>query len=377
MGNPPELLEYVGVVHIHTTDSDGTKSHSQIIKLAQKYHIDFLMFSDHMTLKSKSVEGWYDRTLVIVGYEHEDANEENHYLIFGLNEPLPSNLCASDYVRKARRAGALGIIAHPDEKRDFPKHPPLPWTDWSVRQFDGIEIWNHMSYWLEGIARGNKIKYLLNPRAFLISPPEETLARWDKLSQSRRIVGIASADAHGYKQKIIGPIWRTIFPYRVELRSLRTHILMKEPLSRDFGRAKEQLFHALRCCRVFISNYRWGDATGFRFWAQTPKRYAVIGDRITINSRLRFYVKSPKNGKIRLIHNGRVFAEVEGSEAAFAPRKLGVYRVEVWRNGKGWIFSNHIRVVPPQRRHNEGKKENRSQTASRGGRSGRSRNRDR
>ncbi|RKZ28231.1 histidinol-phosphatase [bacterium] len=345
MKNPPELLEYVGVIHIHTTDSDGTKSHEKIISIAQKYHIDFLMFADHMTLKSKDKEGWHDRTLVIIGYEHEDAREWNHYLVFGLDEPLPKDLSPKQYVRKVRRAGGIGIIAHPDEKRDFPEHPPLPWTEWSTDEFDGIEIWNHMSAWLEGIAAGNKLKYLLNPRALLISPPEETLKRWDKLARRRKIVGIASADAHGYRQKIFGPIWRTIFPYRVELRSLRTHILTKEPLSKDFDEAKKQVFSALRHCNVFMSNYRWGDATGFRFWAQTSNSIAGIGEKIPLHRRLRFFVKSPGDAKIRLIRNGEFFAEVDGEEAIFAPTKPGVYRVELYRNGKGWIFSNHITVV--------------------------------
>ncbi len=351
MPEPPKLLEYVGVIHIHTTDSDGTKTHDKIISIAQKYHLDFIMFSDHKTLQNKSKEGWHDRTLVIVGYEHEDSDGKSHYLIFGLDEPLPADLAPREYVHRVRQAGGLGIIAHPDEKRHFPKHPPLPWTDWSVREFDGIEIWNHMSAWLEGIAEGNKLKYLLNPRALLISPPEETLKHWDKLAQKRRILGIASADAHGYRQKIIGPIWRTIFPYRVELRSMRTHILLKEPLSKDFAEAQKQVFTALKRCKVFMSNYRWGDATGFRFWAETPQRYAIVGDRISLHKRLRIFVESPLEARIRLIRNGELFTEVEGKKAIFASTKPGAYRVELYRNGKGWIFSNHISVVENEYRN--------------------------
>ena len=347
MTQESKLLEYVGVIHIHTTDSDGSKTHEQIIAMAQKYAIDFLMFSDHMTLAHKSIENWHDRTLVIVGYEHEDEAGRNHYLAFGLNETLPKNRLPREYVNLVHHVGGFGIIAHPDEKRNFPEYPPLPWTDWSVRHFDAIEIWNHMSAWLEGIADGNKLKYLLNPRSMLVAPPAETLKRWDKLALKRRILGIGAADAHGHKQKIWGPIWRTIFPYSVELRFLRTHVLMKEPLSRNFDEAKKQLFRALNCCRVFISNYRWGDATGFRFWAQTPQMQAIVGDRIVIHSGLRFFVNAPGNADMRLIRNGEPIAEAKGSHAEFAADRLGAYRVELRRRGKGWIFSNHIRVVPP------------------------------
>ena len=122
MARNPNLFEYVGVIHIHTTDSDGTKTHDDIIRLGQKYGLDFLLFSDHMILEHKKKEGWYDKVLVIVGYEHQDSDEKNHYLIFGLKKPLPEDLKPNLYVQRAKQSGAFGIIAHPDEKRNFPKN---------------------------------------------------------------------------------------------------------------------------------------------------------------------------------------------------------------------------------------------------------------
>ena len=77
MDKPRRLFEYVGVMHIHTTDSDGSKTHDEIIELAHKYELDFLAFSDHMTLEHKNKEGWYGKTLVIVGYEHQDIEEKS------------------------------------------------------------------------------------------------------------------------------------------------------------------------------------------------------------------------------------------------------------------------------------------------------------
>lgn len=348
MMEPQKPYQYSGVIHIHTTDSDGTKTHKEIIAIAQKYGIDFLMFADHMTIEHKNIEDRYGKTIVIVGYEHNDKQNYNHYVIFGIDKPLSEDMPPKDYVHRVRQVGGLGIIAHPDEKRSFPDYPPLPWTEWSAHEFDGIEIWNHMSAWLEGIASGNKLKYLLNPRSMLISPPQDTLERWDRLALKRRVVGIASADAHGHKKRIWGPFWRTIFPYHIEMCSLRTHILTKKPLSDNFAEARTQIFNALRSCRVFTSNYRWGDASEFRFWAETGKAIAIIGDRIIINSKLKFFVHSPLEGQIRLIRNGEVFDQHTGKEAEFSAPRLGVYRAEVWRNGKGWIFSNHIKVVPPE-----------------------------
>ncbi len=342
-----KLFEYVGVIHIHTTDSDGTKSHEQIIRLAQRYGIDFLMFSDHMTLSGKRKEGWYGETLVLVGYEHEDQNERNHYLIFGLDEPLGAELSPAEYVRQARILGALGIIAHPDERRNFPKYPPLPWTEWSVDEFDGIEIWNHMSAWLEGIADGRRLRYIISPRRLLVSPPRATLRRWDEIAQRRKVLGVAAADAHGYRYRIFGPFWKTIFPYRVELCSLRTHILLEEPLSQDFDRAQNQVLSAMRRCRAFICNYRWGDGRGFRLWAIGDTQRGTIGDQLDPGDGVRFVVEAPEPAEIILVRDGKRVDRRLGRSATFECREKGAYRVELWRRGRGWIFSNHIYLFPP------------------------------
>ena len=202
-----------------------------------------------------------------------------------------------------------------------------------------------MSAWLEGLARGNKLKYLLNPRSLLTAPPRETLAMWDKFNIRRRVVGIGSADAHGFKLKILGIFHRTIFPYRVELCSIRTHILTKRELPRDFTSAKENFFGALHKCRVFISNYRWGDARGFRFWAESPNEYAIIGDKIKFNPKMKIFVESPLPAEIHLIYNGKKIATAKGKSAEFYAKRYGIYRVELYREGKGWIFTNHIRVT--------------------------------
>ena len=345
MSQNEKLYEYVGVVHIHTLDSDGTKPHEYIIKLAQKYNIDFLMFADHMTLASRSKEGWYDGVLVIIGYEHEDPTGINHYLVFGMNEVLPRTLTPKEYVARVREAGGIGIIAHPFESRRMQKYPPYPWTEWDAYQFDGIEIWNHMSSWLEGIACGNKLKYLLKPRSLLHAPPALAIKKWDELNLSRKVCGIVSADAHGYKLRLLKLFWRTIFPYKISLNSLWTHILARKPIPENFERAKDFVFDTIRECRVFISNRRWGDARGFRFFAKSGGEFASIGDRIYLSPELRFFVVAPDSSDIIFVRNGEKIEKKHGKTAEFKPFEEGIYRVELLREGKVWIISNHIRVI--------------------------------
>ncbi len=66
--------QYSGAVHIHTTESDGTKIIEDVIAIGLDVKLDFMMFADHMTLSNRENghEGLYDKMLVVIGYEHND-----------------------------------------------------------------------------------------------------------------------------------------------------------------------------------------------------------------------------------------------------------------------------------------------------------------
>ncbi len=189
------LYEYTGAVHIHSSYSDGLRPIPEIAEIAAQCNIDFLLFADHMTLEPlrAGMERWFGPVLSIIGYEINDPNNKNHYLVYGLKEVLPPGLTAREYVTAAREAGAVGFIAHPDEKRTaIPEIPPYPWTAWDVEGYDGIEIWNHSSEWIEKITPANKYFRVLHPLKYLMGPEPETLTRWDRLNRTGPMPGIPS-----------------------------------------------------------------------------------------------------------------------------------------------------------------------------------------
>jgi len=339
--------EIVGAIHIHSTDSDGTKSIPEIARIGNKTGLDFLMFSDHMTLKSyqAGLEGLYGKTLVIIGYEIHDKENRNHYLAFNLKETLPFGLSPAEYVRKVKEKGGLGIIAHPDEiRKDLPKYPAYPWTDWEVDQFDGIEIWNQMSEWMEKLTKFNQLKMLFSPRKSLDSPTERILSKWDELNQKKRVCGIGAIDAHAHPYKI-GPLKLTIFPYDVQFKSIRTHLILDQPLSSDFEKGKKQILSAFLNCSAFASNFKRGEARGFLFYAEGKKSIAKIGEEINLEEVNNLVVKTPSKAEIRLIHNGNMINITKSKELVYKTQEKGIYRIEAFKGDKGWIFSNHIRVV--------------------------------
>jgi hypothetical protein len=200
-----------------------------------------------------------------------------------------------------------------------------------------------MSEWMENLKPYNKLKMIFSPRKFLQSPTDRILKKWDELNIDRKIAGIGAIDVHGFPYKA-GPIRITIFPYKVQFKSLRTHLLLPEELSSDIKVAKMQVYSAIRECRVFSSNYRWGDAAGFQFFARRGSRTVIAGGRLESCENSKIMAKLPAKAEIRLICNGEKILETNGDFLEYTPNQNGLYRVEIYKKGRGWIYSNHIRI---------------------------------
>lgn len=342
-----EWYEYVGAIHIHSTYSDGTKSIEEIVPVASQAGLDYILVSDHMTLKGleEGKEGFHGDLLVLIGYEIHDSNHRNHYLAFGLKKVLSPELSPQEYVKEVERREALGIIAHPDEARQLlKKFPCYPWTAWDASGFNGIEIWNHMSEWMEGLTRLNLLKMAIHPRRMLRSPTARILKIWDQLNEEKPIVGLGGIDVHGYPFKL-GPLGLTIFPYKVQFRAIRTHLFLRDPLSKNPTQAREQIYSAIRNCSAFISNYRWGDARGFFFGLRVNDKINLPGEMVSLSPGAKIVCQSPKRAVLRLIRRGQVIFETFGDSLEYLPKEAGNYRLEAYIRRRGWVFTNHLRLL--------------------------------
>jgi len=345
-----QLHEYAGVIHIHSTYSDGTKTIPEIAHIAGEVGLDFLMFTDHNTLQPKrdGLEGWYKGVLVALGYEINDMDDLNHYLAFNLENEVSPELPPKQYVKEVDKQGGYGIIAHPDETRTAMKsYPPYPWIVWDSEKYHGIEIWNQMSEWMEGLTHFNKFWRVFNPRRAIISPKRKTLEKWDEANQNRKVVGIGGVDAHGFLYELMGMFKITIFRYKVLFKTIRTHILTEKAFAGE-GKYKDDiqnLYRSLFNCQCFVSNYYCGDAHGFRFWAENKSGKAVIGNELKFEPGTHFHVNLPQTAKVYLIKNGLKIETQKGQELIFEVFETGMYRVEVYDYNRPWIFSNHIRIL--------------------------------
>jgi len=347
------MFEYVGALHMHSIYSDGSGEAKDIAKFASEVGLDYIILTDHNTLRAlkEGYEGWYNNTLLLVGCEINDRQNKNHYLAFGIKEAYSTRLSAEEYVRRVREDGGIGFIAHPHEKRTHMKeHPPYPWIDWDVDGFTGIEIWNHMSEWMENLNEQNKYQSFLHPLKTISAPNKKTIDIWDKLNLKKRVVGIGGVDAHAHKYNLLGFLEVEIFPYKVLFKSIRTHILTQEEIKKGRSsdaveRAKKIIYNSFEKGLCFIGNDYHAESKGFRFFAQAGKKIYNMGDTIDKHEKIKLTVLVPSvKGEIRLIRNGKQIDSVENHEAEFVVSAKGTYRVEVYLNDKAWIFSNHIRI---------------------------------
>jgi len=346
-----EFIELVGCIHIHSTYSDGTGTVPEIACIAREVGLNFIMMTDHNNLRAvaNGEEKWYGTVLAIIGYEINDIDDTNHYLAFGLSEEVDRNLPAPEYVRQVKKNGGFGIIAHPDEKRNhLVEHPPYPWTAWESNDYQGIEIWNQMSEWMEGLTPWNKVWRFVNPRRSIVAPNGLTLKRWDDVSQSRKVVGIGGIDAHAHQHKMLGGLLKvTVFHYKVQFQTVRTHLLLPKTFQPGIAvsSAKQMIYDALLNCRVFVSNYFNGEARGFFFGAKNKNEQVTLGDELKLDQSTSLRVNLPAFAEVRWIRNGEVVRQESGQELQFSISQPGLYRVEIFRKKRAWIYSNHIRIV--------------------------------
>jgi hypothetical protein len=347
--------EYVGNVHLHTTCSDGTATHEEIARIAQNVGLDFAIPTDHNVLV-KEEEGWYGHTLLLVGEEVHDTRrvpEANHYLAFNIIEDVaPYAKDPQAVINAVNAQGGFGFIAHPFEySSSLVNEEALPWVDWTVTGYTGLEIWNYMSEFkahLPNMLWAILLAYF--PQAAMRGPFPETLAQWDELLQSRKVVAICGSDAHATNYRL-GPLNRKVFSYKHLFRASNLHILTEEAFNGQLDHDKKVAYNALREGHCFTAYDLLSDARGFRFTARSGTAKAIMGDEILLQNQIVFEVSSPQRAHIRLLKGGTAVAHTRGKKLQYTTGEQGIYRVEAYRHylflRRGWVFTNPIYVRAP------------------------------
>lgn len=326
--------EAVGVIHIHSVYSDGTGTIEEIARAADRQGLDFLIFTDHNTLRPRAEgkEGRYGRTLVMIDEEISTAG--GHYLALRVPREILAREEARSTMEQVSAAGGLGFIPHPLWKKSHWKGP----TD---QGFTGIEIYNAADdalsekfpllpgFWTVMAGSDSSIVQWLDR-------PAPALALWDRmLAEGRHVVGIGGADAHGLRWAGL-----RLAPYSAVFKLVRNHVLLNGDLT------ESAVYEAVEKGHLFVAHDVIADSTGFQFLAVKEEAVvAVMGDQARGSKGLKLIVYLPSPGEILLLRGGREAARLSGQHLELDSPEPGVYRVEARRKGRPWIYSNPIYVL--------------------------------
>ena len=194
---PPGLsIPVRGAFHIHTNRSDGTGTPDQVATAAAAAGLKFVILTDHDD-GSHEVDKPQYRNGVLCIDAVEISTGGGH--VVGLDLPrssYPLGGEARDVLEDIRRLGGFAIAAHPGSPK-----PELRWTDWNVpigglEWLNGDSEWRDESPWLLVRALFTYPVRRTESVATLLDRPDAVLRQWDTLTQTRRVVGLAAADAH-------------------------------------------------------------------------------------------------------------------------------------------------------------------------------------
>ncbi|SHF23384.1 PHP domain-containing protein [Desulforamulus putei] len=340
------LYNYSGVVHIHTKYSDGSADLKGIARAAYKSGANFVLINDHDTLKGLYLEGecYMHGVLVLVG--SEVTPRRNHFLCYDI-ETVPSrHLRPEEYVGEVYRQGGFGFLAHPDQKENplFPGR--MHWENWDLDMPFGVEIWNFFSQWMGSFKTvKGLLKSIFFPKALLKPPHPETLLRWDRLGSVRPVPAIAGVDAHGGRQFNWLPT--IVSSYLHQFKTLRTHVLTREPLQGDLQKDRRMILSAIKKGRSYLVNHFAGKVKQFSFYLQHQHRCWHMGEEAQHCPGMVFKIELPEKAHVRIIKDGRLFSQSTTRFVRLPNPGPGVYRVEVYKGTfwpRPWIFSNHIYV---------------------------------
>ncbi|MSS72297.1 MAG: histidinol-phosphatase [Candidatus Latescibacteria bacterium] len=331
-------VEVQGVLHVHSNHSDGSGSVAAVVEAAQRTGVDFLVLTDHNTMRAKHEgwEGWHGSTLLIVG--EEVSTRAGHCLAIGTSDSIPRRRPAAEIIRDIGAQGGLSFIAHPHGVyKPFLRRRDHSWKDWSLKAYTGLEIWSYMFDWARQFKYYRWSECVRHPDRLIVGPDPHTLSRWDELGRGARVVGIGGVDAHARRYPLLNVV---IFPYEDLFRTVRTHVLLDGPLTRDAATDRVAILNALREGRCFASYDHRVPGLGFCFSA--PSHGLLMGDEAAFLHDLDLVVESPVPAAFRLIRDGLQQGEGAGRRHVFRTEGPGVYRAEARLDGRPWIFTNPI-----------------------------------
>jgi hypothetical protein len=355
-----------GVVHVHSSRSDGRGTPEEIAEAAALAGLKFVVITDHGD-GTRTPEPPVYRHGVLCFDAVEISTSGGHYIALDMSaSPYPLGGEARDVVEDVNRLGGFGVAAHPDSPKE-----ELRWRDWTA-PFDALEVVNLDTAWRQRVAETSWRQPFGLATRLLAYPlrPEESIATliqpstiWDRFSElarRRHLVTLPGADAHAR----VG--WRSGEPagadlsaplpsYAASFRTLSVHLRTERALTGDAGIDGRMIIRAIRAGHAYSAIDGAASPPSFDFTATNGHGTVRAGDEISADGPLTLHVRSnaPPDFTTTL-WNGTTIVSGDHHEQDFSvqvPEGEGVYRAEIRAStpfhALPWIVSNSIYVRVP------------------------------
>jgi hypothetical protein len=343
-----------GVYHMHSVFSDGKGDVNEITAAAKAVGLDFVILTDHgrPNRGSLSATSWRNDVLVVGGTEFSLIS--GHLAAMGLD--LPGGLFAvepQEAIDDVINSNGVCFPAHPFDDK-------IPWTDWGVKGFTGLEVYS--SY--NEARRAGILKFLVFPFKFLVnsryallntmSYPGDSMAKWDLLNKKGKCYGIYALDVHG-KLEISDGLQLNFPSYRSMFEIMTVYVNVGDGFVKDAGVDAARVISALRKGNFFNAIEGIASANGFDaffMYGEKGNRLDMGGVCEWTKGKLVVLLPFDFETNVLVLKDGKVFKRFDKNKEKrleVVVNEGGVYRVEVFARGNSfdelpWITSNPFYV---------------------------------
>jgi len=316
----PELRDYRGVIDCKMRQSGLDQS--KLADLARTAQIDFIFLGDYAEKNSTDfgIGGFTSDVLFFPGASFKVGNDGAEIIALNLQHPIDES---KDLIGQIHDQHALALAANLGAFSS----PDL------YALADAAEIYNVDRAWHAHSAFGLYMKAVFFGSdhffASLDTLPDD-VAIYDRIAGARvaMLAGVGAAPNMAVMGTHVGTFEQIFQIYT-------THIIATE-------RQTDRILDALKHGHAYVSFDFLGYVPNFAFYAQVGDRKVMMGDEVTMAPGLKLKVEMPAAAeKVVIVGNGSEFAS--GTNVAnfeFAPTAGAVYRVEAYRGGHPWIYSN-------------------------------------
>jgi hypothetical protein len=344
-----------GAYHVHTTRSDGIGDRNAVAAAAARAGLAFVILTDHGdATRPPDPPVYLSGVLILDGVEI--STDAGHYVAIDMRAaPYPLGGAGDAVVEDVARLGGFGIAAHPDSPK-----AALRWTD-ERAPIDGIEWLNADSEW-RGEPRARMVRagigYLLRPGPAVVSLFDRpvTLARWDRMTKTRPVVGLAGADAHGGVGRRAEDSTRSLTgvigipSYRASFGAFSNRVVLDRPLSGDAAADARALLGAIRKGSVFTAIDGLAGPAVLDFHVEAGLERREMGGVMAGDSDGTIVARAalPPGAELILLRDGEEIARGRDEIRRAVTDARGAYRVEARIPGAPgtpavpWLVSNPV-----------------------------------